>query len=338
MEAERVVVIGASAGGVRPLEELVAGFRADFAAPVLIVLHVSPRHRSLLAEVLSVAGPLPAQDAESGDTLEPGQIYVAPPDRHLLLDGSEVLLTSGPKENHYRPSIDLLFRSAAYHFGNRALGVVLSGALSDGSSGLFSIKRAGGVAVIQDPSEAVYDSMPLSALRQVDVDYTLPAAEIGVLLNDLVREPARSEPTGAGPYRLALKQEVDHAAGKPEATMNIAQNHEPSPYTCPDCAGVLFRVPEGVHDRFRCHTGHGFSAASLFSEYFESMEGRLWESVRAMQETILLIAEAAHRAAAAGEDEHARVLADTKADLDARLHVLRTLALTQPESGSEPRK
>jgi two-component system chemotaxis response regulator CheB len=338
MEAERLVVIGASAGGVRPLEELVAGFRPDFGAPVLIVLHVSPRHRSLLPDILSAAGPVPAQHAQNGETLEPGRIYVAPPDHHLLVDGSQIVLTRGPKENHYRPSIDLLFRSAAYHFGNRATGIVLSGSLSDGSSGLFSIKRAGGIAVIQDPSEAVYSSMPLSALRQVDIDYTLAAAEIGLLLNELVREPTPNEPTGAGPYRLALKQEVDFAAGKPEATMNIVQNHDPSPYTCPDCAGVLFRVHEGIQDRFRCHTGHGFSAAALFSEYFESMEGKLWESLRAMQETILLIAEATHRAAAAGEDEHARVLADTKADLDKRLEILRTLALTQPECGTNNEK
>jgi two-component system, chemotaxis family, protein-glutamate methylesterase/glutaminase len=332
MRRDRVVVVGASAGGVRALEELVSGLAADLAAAVLIVLHVSPRHRSVLPEILSAAGPVPAQHAVTGEKLENGRIYVAPPDHHLLIGDGRLLLTGGPKENHHRPSIDLLFRSAAYHFGNRAVGVVLSGLLSDGSSGLFSIKRLGGIGIIQDPQEAAYSSMPLAAARRVDVDHALTAREIGPLLSELVRQPIPDEPVGAASYRLALKEDIDRAMGKPPSEFDMMHKREPSPYTCPDCFGVLFRIPEGTQDRFRCHTGHGYTLPALFGEYFESMEGKLWQTVKAMQETLFLVAEAAERAAAANEAEHAAALNKTKDELQKRLEIMRALAVAPPRS------
>jgi two-component system, chemotaxis family, protein-glutamate methylesterase/glutaminase len=335
MRPERIIVVGASAGGVRALEELVSGLQPDLPAAVVIVLHVSPRHRSLLPEILSAAGPLPARHAVTGEKLTNGRIHVAPPDHHLLIEDEQLLLTSGAKENHHRPSIDLLFRSAAYHFGNRAIGVVLSGLLSDGSSGLFSIKRLGGIGIIQDPEEAAYDSMPVAASRRVDVDHALPAREIGALLSELVRQPIPDEPVGAGPYHLALKEDIDLAMGKSPSVPDIIRNREPSPYTCPDCLGVLYRVHEGTQDRFRCHTGHGYTLPALFGGYFESMEGKLWQTVKAMQETVFLVTEAAERAAAASEAEHAAVLNKTKDELHKRLEIMRALAEAPPQSDAD---
>jgi two-component system chemotaxis response regulator CheB len=331
LTTERIVVIGASAGGVRALEDVVGGLPPDFPAAVLIVLHLGAHHRSLLPDILAAAGTLPVKAAASGEKLKAGRVHVAIPDHHLLVDGDGMLVTTGPKENHYRPSIDLLFRSAAYHFGNRAIGVILSGSLSDGSSGLFSVKRLGGIAVIQDPDEAPYSSMPLAAMKRVDIDYALPVKEIGLLLDGLVRQPAPPQRVGADAYRATLKEEVDIAAGKSPLEMKRMIPKEPSIYSCPDCNGVLMRVEEETQDRFRCHTGHGYSAAALFDEYLDSVEEKLWQSVKTMQETLFLLTEAVRRATAAGEAENARALAATVRELEKRVEIVRALALKQPK-------
>jgi two-component system chemotaxis response regulator CheB len=209
----------------------------------------------------------------------------------------------------------------------------LSGSLSDGSSGLFSVKRLGGIAIIQDPDEAPYSSMPLAAMKRVDVDYALPVKKIGLLLDGLVRQPAPAEPIGADAYRATLKEEVDIAAGKSPLEMKQMTHQEPSIYSCPDCNGVLMRVKEGTQDRFRCHTGHGYSAGALFDGYLDSVEEKLWESVKAMQETLFLLTEAVRRATAAGETENARALAITVRELEERVETVRALALKQPKVG-----
>jgi two-component system chemotaxis response regulator CheB len=165
---ERVVVIGASAGGVESLKEVVGALRSDFPAAICVVLHVPPYQPSLLPKILSGCGELPAVHPEDGTNLLAGHIYVAPPDRHLLLGNDRASVTKGPKENRFRPSIDALFRSAAYAYGPKVIGVVLSGALDDGTSGLWSVKRMGGIAIIQSPDDARFDSMPKSALEYVD--------------------------------------------------------------------------------------------------------------------------------------------------------------------------
>jgi len=328
--AERIVVIGASVGGVRALEQVVADMQPDLPAAVLIVMHLSARQRSLLPRVLAAATALPVRPAATGQILEPGTIYVAIPDHHLLVHEGKVLLTQGPKENHYRPSIDLLFRSAAYFFGNRSVGVILSGSLSDGSSGLFSIKRTGGVAIVQDPQEAPYNSMPLSALRRVDIDFAPLASGIGALVNRLARQPAPPEPMGTAAYRVRLAGDIHIAAGRPPLETAAMLTRVPSPYSCPDCNGVLFRVDEDKQDRFTCHTGHGFSASALFDGYVDSVEQKLWESIRSMQETMMLLSESAARAVAAGEDAVAGTLTKTAFDLEERLETLRVIATKQP--------
>src|ERR1044071_7069825 len=186
MPGRDIVVVGTSAGGVEALRTLVGGLPADFPGSVFVVMHTAPDSPGVLAQILDRSGPLPAASATNRERIRPGRVYVAPPDWHLLLEPGQVRLTHGPKENRFRPAVDPLFRSAAQVFGPRVVGVILTGGLDDGTSGLWAVKRLGSVAVVQDPDEAFMSSMPLNALAQVEVVYTLPLAEIPPLLARLV--------------------------------------------------------------------------------------------------------------------------------------------------------
>ena len=185
-----IVVIGASAGGMEALQKLVSRLPAGLPASLFVVWHLSPGVKSILPSILTKAGALPAVHPQDGDRIEPGRIYVAPNDHHMLLENGYIRVARGPKENRFRPAVDPLFRSAAYVYGARAVGVVLTGALDDGTAGLWTIKLRGGTAIVQEPEEALIRGMPLNALDNVAVDYRLPVAEIGELLPSLVREPA----------------------------------------------------------------------------------------------------------------------------------------------------
>src|SRR5687767_8374781 len=192
---------------MEPLQKLVARLPADLAAALFVVWHLSPGLKSILPSVLNRAGPLRAQHPQDGDRIEPGRVYVAPNDHHMLLEKGYVRVTKGPKENRFRPAIDPLFRSAAYVYGPRAVGVVLTGALDDGTAGLWTIKLRGGTAIVQEPAEALVRSMPLNALDNVEVDHKLPVTEIGALLGRLAREPAAPAPqVGAGEDEKTLHE------------------------------------------------------------------------------------------------------------------------------------
>ena len=289
MATKDIVVIGASAGGMGALERLVAGLPADLPAAVFVVWHLAPGVRSVLPTMLSRAGRLPAAHAEDGDAIMPGRIYVGPNDHHMLLERGYTRVTKGPKENRFRPAIDPLFRSAAYIYSTRAIGVVLSGALDDGTAGLWAIKMRGGTAVVQDPSDAMHRSMPLSALDNVAVDYKLPVADIGPLLGRLVHEPAGREPLLAAREREKMEAEVKIAREVDSRVEDILQYGELSPFTCPECHGVLATFRDGGITRFRCHTGHAVSGATLLEAGTEQVEQRLMDALRALDETIMLL-------------------------------------------------
>jgi two-component system, chemotaxis family, protein-glutamate methylesterase/glutaminase len=188
MPGHDIIVVGASAGGVEALRVLVGKLPRDLPAAVLVVLHVSPEHKSILPRILTGAGPLPAEHAKDGELLEPGRIYVAPPDRHMVVDDGVVRLTRSPPERGHRPAVDSLFHSAARFHGARVVGVVLSGALDDGTAGLVAVKKRGGVTVVQDPEEALCADMPRSALEHLEVDYCLPTAQIAALIDKLAHQ------------------------------------------------------------------------------------------------------------------------------------------------------
>jgi two-component system chemotaxis response regulator CheB len=289
MARKDIVVVGASAGGMTALEKLVAGLPKDFAASIFVVWHLSPGVRSVLPQVLTRAGPLPAVNPQDGDRIEPGRIYVAPNDHHMLLEKGYIRVTRGPKENRFRPAVDPLFRSAAYLYGPRAVGVVLTGALDDGTSGLWAIKLRGGTAIVQDPEDAQHRSMPLNALDNVDVDYKVPAAEIGPLLGRLVREPAAAEAEVVAPALEQMQAEIKIAEGSESLELDMRRFGELSAYTCPECNGVLTLLKDGSIKRYRCHTGHAYSSDALVQSATEQVEHQLWGAVRSLDETVLLL-------------------------------------------------
>ena len=289
MATKDIVVIGASAGGMGALEKLVAGLPRDLPAAVFVVWHLSPGVRSVLSAVLTKAGTLRAATPNDGDSIEHGRIYVAPNDHHMLLERGYIRVTKGPKENRFRPAIDPLFRSAAYVYGPRVIGVVLTGALDDGTAGLWTIKLRGGTAVVQDPAEAAINSMPLNALRNVEVDHKLPVAEIGPLLGRLVEQSAPAARAISPEEQSKTRHEIRIAREENALEENVMEFGQLSPLTCPECHGVLTQLREGRIVRVRCHTGHAFSANTLLESNAEQVEARLWDAVRALDETVMLL-------------------------------------------------
>jgi two-component system, chemotaxis family, protein-glutamate methylesterase/glutaminase len=308
---QRCIVIGASAGGLEAVKDLVAQFPRDLPAPVFLVMHIPPHSPSLLPDIVGKAGPLPAGHPQDGAKVKAGYIYIAPPDHHLLIDDSHVAVKRGPKENRFRPSIDALFRSAAYSYGPAAIGVVLSGLLDDGTSGLWSIKRFGGIAIVQDPYQARYPSMPRSALEHVEADYQLPAKEIGALLGRLVYErPTRHVLVGNDrehDIESRIAKEVQIAAGMGTSQQSILELGTITPFTCPECHGNLIRIAEGKLRRYRCHTGHGFTEDALLEGVMESVGDMIWQVTRGLQEAEMLLEHMGQHLQNAGDSDKAEI-------------------------------
>jgi two-component system, chemotaxis family, protein-glutamate methylesterase/glutaminase len=287
-----IVVVGASAGGVEALTSLVGPLPADLRASVFVVLHVPATGSSALPDILTRHGPLPASHAKDGEPIEQRRIYVAPPDYHLLLRAGHVHLARGPRENGHRPAVDPLFRTAAFEYASRVVGVVLSGALDDGTAGLLAIKSRGGLAVVQHPEEALYPGMPNNAIEHVEVDHVLPAAGIAETLARLTGEPT-TEPAGAGSDDM--KTEVELEGFSMDA---IAGDHPggPSGFSCPDCNGVLWEIQDGGLVRFRCRVGHAWSPESLLTQQSEALEAALWVALRTLEERAALASRLAQPA------------------------------------------
>ncbi|MDY7225847.1 chemotaxis protein CheB [Hyalangium rubrum] len=294
-----IIVIGASMGGVEALSELVAQLPEDLPAAVCIVLHVAADHRSFLPEILTRIGPLRASHPQDHEPLLHGHIYVAPNDRHLLVEPGHVRVVKGPLENGHRPAVDPLFRSAARAYGPRVVGVVLTGALNCGTAGLLAVKNQGGLAVVQDPDDAACPDMPRSAMEYVEVDHSVPLRAMGALLGKLVRSPARMK--RKRPVSRLLDQEVKVMAGHPEATNQPPAGGNPSHFACPDCGGVLFEMDDTGMLRYRCRVGHGYTAESLIHEQVTHVDSAMWAAVRALEENAAL---ARRLAAQAREREH----------------------------------
>ncbi|WP_426061717.1 chemotaxis protein CheB [Hymenobacter sp. B1770] len=284
-----IIVIGASSGGITALLELVKSLPKDFPAPIFVVQHLPPDSPSILAPMLNTVSSLEVKHPEDGEKFEPGTIYVAPPDHHLLIEGDHVNITRGPKENRFRPSVDALFRSAAYSFGSRVIGVVLTGYLDDGTSGLWSVQRMGGLAVVQDPHDALSPAMPANALEYVKADYVVPLAEMAALLVQLATKPAPAKPRVTAAEMDLLKIELTIAKRDNAFELGIIDKGILTPYTCPDCHGALTQLVEGKLIRFRCHTGHAYTVSALLSEVTESVESMLYQSMRGLEETKMLL-------------------------------------------------
>jgi two-component system, chemotaxis family, protein-glutamate methylesterase/glutaminase len=300
--APYAIVIGASSGGVSALLELASGLPEDLNAVVGVVLHVGAQH-SILPELLVRRGPWTALHPHDGQPLAPGIIYVAPPDHHMLFTANTVRLSRGPRENHARPALDPLFRSAALEWRERLIGVVLTGDLDDGSAGLAAIKACGGTAVVQDPATAFEPSMPASALANVDVDHCVPLNEIAPLLARLAGRDAAA-PSTKPPPNLAREQDIFE--GK-QTMENLAKVGQPSTLTCPDCGGGLWELKDTKPLRYRCHTGHAYSARALENAQAGVAEQALWSSVRALEEREMLLRRLANVAQATGDAAQAEI-------------------------------
>ncbi|MBV1713125.1 MAG: chemotaxis protein CheB [Desulfomicrobium sp.] len=254
------------------MRSLVAALPHTFSAPLLIVLHIGAL-RSELPTLLNSAGYLPAKHAEEGDIILPGHIYVAPPDRHMILADGRIRLLRGPKENCARPAIDPLFRSVAENYGVDAVGVILTGNLNDGTLGLFEIKRRGGVAIGQDPNDAAYPEMPRSAAEHVALDYCLPLADIPGLLVKLVD---RKE--------VEMPKPSSQLDGQQPEIVNNQTFERPITVTCPDCGGALKKFEVGSIVKFGCHIGHTYTAEIMATAQFEEMEKVMRAAVRFLNE------------------------------------------------------
>jgi two-component system chemotaxis response regulator CheB len=312
MSSHDIIVIGASAGGQDGLSKLVHDLPAGLPASLFVVCHFPATARSVLPDILSRAGPLLATHARQDEPIHPGHIYVAPPDHHLLLEEGYVKLTRGPRENGHRPAIDPLFRSAAHVYGNRVIGVVLSGALYDGVAGLLAIRAAGGIAIVQDPGDAVVAALPEKAAEVAGADFTVPAADLALLLADLVRGSAvlKGGKSMADPLDKMPQQQIhdQQAQERDERRGNI------SVYTCPECGGSLWQVDDQKLVRFRCHVGHVYNGEALLAEQAEVLEAALWTAIRTFKDRAVLSSQLAHRerelgdmVAAARFDEQAQL-------------------------------
>jgi two-component system, chemotaxis family, protein-glutamate methylesterase/glutaminase len=287
MPNTRVVVIGTSAGGLEALRTIVTALPQDFPAPICVVMHMAPQSPGVLHEILGRSGKLPAVNVTKPERIAPGHIYVAPPDHHLLLEPGRVKPTKGPKENRFRPAIDPLFRSAAQVYGPRAIGVILTGNLDDGTAGLRMVKQLGGIAVVQDPDDALYPSMPASALHNVDVDHRVALADVAPLLIELTATPREAPGEITVPDDLDV--EVNIAKEVHPVDAGLERIGTPSNYACPECHGVLLQMKAEGLIRFRCHTGHAYSLESLMADVDDGIDDALWNAIRALEEARLLM-------------------------------------------------
>jgi len=293
MAKHDVIVIGASAGGVEAISRVIADLPRELRASVCVVLHIA-RGRSMLPEILTRAGRLPAAHPIDGEPLQYGRVYIAPPDHHLIVVDGTVRTVHTASENGVRPAVDPLFRSAARAYGPRVIGVVLTGALDDGTAGVAAIKEAGGITIAQDPEEAFSPGMPRSAIASGMIDHVVPLRDIPVLLAALVEEDAvaLSRRAPVGPHVHALEPDL---GDPPLAIVADDRPGEPSVFTCPECHGTLWEVEQNGLLRFRCRVGHVYSPDSMMAAQTDEVDRALWTALRTLEERAALAHKLAER-------------------------------------------
>lgn len=321
MQNRDIIVVGASAGGREAITEFCRTLSPELPASIFIVWHMPASGVGMLPRMLARVSPLPAQDAVDGQPIQPGHIYVAPVDHHLLVEQNYMRVTKGPRENRFRPAVDPLFRSAAYAYGPRVIGIILSGALNDGTSGLWAIKDRGGIAIVQDPGDALVSGMPLSALENVEVDYRVSVGEMAELVARLVKEPVPELERTNGANTLGIEVKI--------AKERLASNREMneigivSEFTCPECHGTLWQMYEGNLLRFRCRTGHAYTAQALLEDITESVEAMHWATIRGMEETAVLLKQMSEHVRENGNVEMAKRFLEESARVNEKIEAMR---------------
>jgi two-component system, chemotaxis family, protein-glutamate methylesterase/glutaminase len=333
MPPRDLVVIGASAGGLRALGEILGGLPPALPAAIVVVLHTRSTGGGL-PKVLARRSAFPVEAAADGAVLRHGTVYVAPADRHVVVAAKGLRVVRGPRENGFRPAIDPLFRSAARVRRAGVVGVILSGALDDGSAGLRAIVAEGGAAIVQDPEDAEVPGMPLAALRETRVDAVLPAAEMAGAIMRLCQVPTRHDGTTMSPSDQPEPQ-------RPTADSDVADmealNGPPTPITCPACGGALWETDDGRALRYACHVGHQYSPDSLLAEHGDAVEQALWTAVRVLEQHAELRQRMAARAEAAGMTMVAAGFAEDSRDYHGQARTIRRLVFGERDQvGAEP--
>lgn len=324
MRPPPIVVIGGSTGALEALATITAGLPPQLDAAIFVVIHTARDTPGVLDILLTRRGLLPAHYAVDGETFRAAEIYLAPPDRHLIVKRDHVKLTRGPKENRFRPAIDPLFRTAARSHGARVVGVVLSGGLDDGSVGLAAIKAHGGIAIVQDPNDALAPSMPTAASRHIKVDYSASSSQLAPVLIEAI-ERINSQPHVPMPEKVP----PDVSEIGRDAIHHADRVKPPSPFTCPDCGGALWQSREGELLQFQCHVGHRFSGDGLTSAQAEDVDGALWVALRTIEESIELRRRMARSAKERGMDVIAADYLDQARESELRADVIRGVLMPE---------
>ncbi|MDZ8261699.1 chemotaxis protein CheB [Nostoc sp. ChiQUE01b] len=328
MPGHDIIVIGTSAGGLKALSTIISALPADIDAVLLIVQHLAANKPSLLPQILESVSSLSTSHPKDGEKIQKGHIYIAPPDHHLLVSQEHLRVVHGPHENRFRPAIDALFRSAAITYGPRVVGVILTGYLDDGTVGLQAVKKRGGVAIVQDPQEAQYPSMVKSALQFVKVDYCLTLAEIPNLLVHLTKEPAAEEKAYPIPKEMEIESNIAlQQMNSKEFLENVEEIGTRTTYTCPQCHGNIWQIKDSKPLRFRCHTGHSFTADVLLSQQTENIENALWSAVRALEEKVTFSRQMAEQMKSYNLQKASKKYKDYARNLDKEVSIIRGLIL-----------
>jgi two-component system chemotaxis response regulator CheB len=330
MAKRDIVVIGGSAGGTAALKLLVQGLPAEFPGTLFVTTHMASQQPSYLCDILGPLAKLPVVRATDGLPIEPGRIYLATPDRHLLLMGTTLRLGAGPRENMSRPAIDPMFRSAVMSYGSRVVGVILSGLLDDGVSGLRAVHDARGVTVVQHPLDAAEPDMPRAALETVPADHVVPASDMARLLLQIVQ----TEAADPAPVPRELAFEVDVAAGARLGSTALRRIADPVALTCPDCQGVLSEIRTQKPLRYRCQTGHAYTAEQLVAKH-ELVDEAMRIALRMMEERLELIERMARDARETGRRAVAELYEDRAGEYRRYAETLRAAALATAELSAE---
>ena len=330
-----IVVVGASAGGIEALQHLVRDLPAKLAGSMFVTVHFPEHGTSVLPRILSRAGTHPVLHATDGESIVPGRIYVAPPDFHLLLEPNVVRLVRGPRENGNRPAIDPMFRSAALAFGPRVIGVVLTGNLDDGTAGLRAVKRRGGVAIVQSPEDAMFSSMPQSAIDHVNVDRVVPIRAMARAIADAMAQPVA---TSQFPPAMEDIMENELSAANLDAIGAPEGEHtgHSSPYSCPDCGGVLWEIKDGDFMRYRCRVGHAWTSDALLAKQADTLDDALWTALRTLEESASLSRRIALRHRERGSARLAERFETQAESLDVRARVIRDALMTDRDTQVNP--
>jgi two-component system chemotaxis response regulator CheB len=332
MHLRSVIVVGASAGGLKAVTQLVSTIPQNLDAAIFVVLHVSrSSFGPTLVRHIQNSTSYKCLLAADGLEIEKGHLYVALPDHQLLIKPGTMRVTKGAHENRWRPSIDVLFRSAAANFNSRAIGIILTGMLDDGTSGMGAIKSSGGVCIVQEPEEAEFGDMPQNVLNNVEVDYRLPIADMGNVLQDLFSKPQK--PEAVVPHEIQVEADITERMRSSIDDLEVLGDR--SNYSCPDCGGGLWEIKNDVIPRYRCYTGHVYTEKILFEKHAEGLEESLWVSIRMLEERKNLLLMMAHRSRQTGDsnlenENHKR--ADT---IGVHIERLKKLMITLEKEGPE---